>query len=247
MSFNKNMNAAAFDNFDPDGFDNNEVVSDLYDPDFATGQAASSAPVAVKTARPGRKLQLNISITNATANQLQTELFSALDSVTTRLKPEYVSAPYNFVPALSLEGLAALIAAPTGGHVVGFNQSGNLEVRGAAGDPKLTVGCGEYPYNSLFESSKTLPFYVSYVRYTVSTDGQIDNTIYNFTRTFGGGVKENSISPRAYFKPNQFQNKTIDIMAPFVIDGESGLRIPVNAGEQLRLAFFIQRWAKNDL
>lgn len=245
--FGKKMNSAAFDNFDPDGFDNQEVVSDLYDPDFATGVAPAQAPVNIQTARPGRKLQLNISIANNTARQLNTELFSALDSVTTRQKPEYISGNYEFIPALSLEGLAALIATPTGGKVVGFNKLGNLEVRGGVGDPVLTVGCGEYPYNSLFESTKVYPFYVSYVRYTVSTDAQIDNTIYNFTRTFGGGVKENSISPRAYFKPNQFQNKTIDILAPFNIDAESGLRIPTNAGEYLRLAFFIQRWGRNSL
>jgi hypothetical protein len=236
------INAASFDNFDPDNF-GQDVVSDLYDPDYATGQvAADPAATRVQQARPGRKLQLNLSITNATASTISTELFSALDSWLTRLKPELVVGNYSMIPALSLEGMAA---APN--NVVGFNSAGALEVRGNVGDPKLTVGCGEYPYNSLFESTKVLPFYVSYVRYTVSTDPQIDQNITHFTRSFGGGVKQNVISPRAYFKPNQFQNKTIDILAPFVIDGESGISIPTLSGEQLRLAFFIQRWAKNNL
>lgn len=240
------INAASFDNFDPDNF-GDDVVSDLYDPDYATGQAAQPGATKVAVARPGKKLQINLAITNSTASTINTELFSAFDSWTTRLKSELVVGAYLMKPALSLEGIAALVAAPTGGGVVGFNQSGNLEVRGGVGDPKLTIACGEYPYVSLFESTKTLPFFVSYLRYTVSTDNQIDNNITHFTRTFGGGVKENVISPRAYFKPNQFQNKTIDILAPFSIDGESGLSIPTLAGESLRLAFFIQRWAKNTL
>lgn len=246
-NFKRKMEASAFDTYDPDAFDNDGVVSDLYDPDFATGQPGADPAVAMRTARPGKKLQINISITNATAVKLKAELFSAFDSWTTRLKPEYVVAPYNMVPALSLQGIAALVANPLGGNVVGYAQDGSLEVRGAPADPKMTIGCGEYPYNSLVDSTKTLPFYVSYIRYTVSTDAQIDNNIDHFTRTFGGGVKSNPVSPRAYFKPNQFQNKTIDILAPFSIDGESGLLIPMEAGENVRLALFIQRWGKNTI
>ncbi len=236
------VNAAAFDNFDPDNFGEG-VVSDLYDPDMMDSNAgAQKQAVSVRVARPGQKLQLNIAITNATASTISTELFSAFDAWTTRLKPELVVGNYSMIPALSLEGLAA---APD--NIVGYNDTGDLEVRGNAGDPKLTIGCGEYPYNSLVESTKTLPFYVSYVRYTVSTDNQIDKNITHFTRTFGGGIKSNIISPRAYFKPNQFQNKTIDLLAPFTVDGETGLSIPVLAGESLRLAFFIQRWGKNTI
>lgn len=248
-SFKKSVNAAAFDNFDPDNFNTDEVQSDLYDPDMATGvaQAAAQGATKVNTARPGRKLQINISITNATASNIQTELFSAFDSWTTRLKPELVVGNYSMKPWTSFEGLAALIAAPTGGNCVGFNQAGNLEVRGNAGDPKLTIGCGEYPYVSLFESSKTYPWYTAYIRYTVSTDAQIDENITWFTRTYGGGRKSNDVSPRAYFKPNQFQNKTIDVLAPFSVDGESGISINVLAGESLRIAFFIQRYAKSNM
>jgi len=240
----KQVNASSFDTFDPDNF-GEDVVSDLYDPDNATGEASAQSagsPTRTRIARPGQKLQLNVSVTNATARLITTEFFSAFDAWTTRLKPELVTGNYSMIPALSLEGLAA---APD--NIVGYNDSGDLEVRGNAGDPKLTIGCGEYPYNSLVESTKTLPFYVSYIRYTVSTDNQISKNITHFRRTFGGGIKSNIISPRAYFKPNQFQNKTIDILAPFAIDGETGLSIPILAGENITLAFFIQRWGKNTI
>jgi hypothetical protein len=208
------LNASHFDNYDPDNF--GDVYSDAYDPDNASGdQQVAPAATSVRNARPTQKLQLNISVSNATAKQLLVELFSALDSVTSRKKAEYANAPYNYVPFLSFEGIAL-----AGVGCVGYNQSGNLEIRGGGADPKCTVGCGEYPYNSLVESTKVLPFNVALLRYTVDTDAQIDNNITHFARTFGGGVKENTISPRAYFKPNQFQAKTIDILAPFSIDGK---------------------------
>lgn len=244
-NFKKKVNESAFDNFDPDNFDSENVQSDLYDPDYM--DAPGGGTTKVRVARPGANLQLNVTITNSTASEIKTELFSALDSWTTRLKTELQVGNYLMIPATSLEGIAAIAANPTGGKVVGFNQSGDLECRGGVGDPKLTVGCGEYPYVSLFESTKQYPFYNAYTRYSVSTDAQIDKNITHFTKTFGGGLKENRISPRAFFKPNQFQNKTIDIIAPFTIDGESGLSIPVLAGEQLRLAFFIQRWGQNNV
>jgi hypothetical protein len=236
------INAGAFDNYDPDYFD--EVQSDLYDPDFATGAPApQQAATKMQAARPGQKMQLNITITNSTAVALTVELFSALDSVTTRRKPELATGNYAMYPATSQDGIERLIAGTDG--TVGFNSDGDLEIRGAAADPKCLVGCGEYPYVSLFESSKVLPFKVAYLRYTVDTDAQIDNQLTHFQRTFAGGERTNVISPRAYFKPNQFQSKTIDILAPFTIDGEKGLRLSVNAGESLRFAFFIQRWARN--
>jgi hypothetical protein len=235
------MNTSNFNNYDPDTFGAG-VYSDLYDPNNATGADASPAATAQTVARPGQKLQFNITISNATAKQLLVELFSAFDSVTTRKKAEYANAPYNYVPFLSFEGIAL-----AGVGCVGFDQNGNLQIKGAALDPVCSVGCAEYPYNSMVESTKTLPFNVAYLRYTVDTDLQIDNNITWFARTFGGKKTQNEISPRAYFKPNQFQNKTIDILAPFTVDGEKGLQIPVNAGENVRLAFFVQRWAKNTL
>jgi hypothetical protein len=228
-----------FDNFDPDNFDA-DVYSDMYDPDNATGATASTAATKVKTAQPGQKLQLNIVITNNAAVQLVAEMFSALDSVTTRKKAEYAVGNYLYIPKLSYEGLALT----TNFGTVGYSQDGLLHIKGGMGENDLTIGCGEYPYNSLVESTKTLPMKVSFIRYTVATDAQISNNITWFKRTFGGKTETNTISPRAYFKPNQFQNKTIDILAGFTIDSESGLTIPINAAESVTLALFVQRWGK---
>lgn len=230
------MNRSNFDNYGDVYSD--QYDPDSYDPDNATGEMATGV-TAARVARPGQKLQFNVTINNATAKQLIVELFSAFDSIVTRQKPNYINAPYNFVPSTSFEGLAL-----AGVGCTGFNQSGNVEIRGGAADPKCIIGCAEYPYNSLIETTKSMPFNVAFLRYTVNTDAQIDNNITHFTNTFGGGVKQNTISPRAYFKPNQFQSKTIDLLTPFAIDGEKGLAIPVNAAENVRLGFFVQRWTK---
>lgn len=238
--FYDKINESAFDSYDPDFFEG--AYSDRYDPDFADGGAAGSAATATQDARPGQKLQLNLTVNNPTASQIKTELFSPLYSITNVLKPELATGTYTMIPSLSNEGLATI-----GVGTAGFDQNGNLSINGTAIQPKLTVGCGEYPYISLFESLKVLPFKVAFLRYTVSTNAQISNQITWFQRTFGGGVKQNTINPRAYFKPNQFQNMTIDILAPFTLDGEKGLLIPVNAGEVLTLSLFVQRWSRNSI
>lgn len=225
------------DNFDPDNF---AAYSDEFDPDNASGESAGSAATSSRQATPGQKMQINLTITNATAQLITTELFSALDSITTRKKPELAIGNYSMIPLLTFEGLSQVALANT----AGFNQAGNLELRGNAGDPKLTVGCGEYPYSSLFESTKTLPFQISFIRLTVDTDNQIDNQITWFKRTFGGKTETNTVSPRAYFKPNQFQGKTIDILVELDIDSESGILYPVRPTESARFSLFIQRWYK---
>jgi hypothetical protein len=239
------VNEQAFDSFDPDNFDVNSVESDRFDPDNASGHGvASQAATAVKNARAGQKLQLNIVLSNPTAKGLNFELFNALDSVTSRCKADLVTdAEFPMIPQLSLEGLAA-----AGLGVTGFDKNGNfVNTSNVGGNPKASISCNEYPYKSLFESTKVLPFNVAFLRFTSNTDAQIDNNIYHKTRTIGGGEKQNVISPRAYFKPNQFQSRTIDITAPFSISGEKGVQMLVNAGESVRLAFFIQRWTKSSI
>lgn len=227
----ENFNDVQSDRFDPDTFDPSENASG----------PGSQAATSVKTARPGQKLQLNITLSNPGSQNVVVELFSALDSVTTRCKAELVIGGYLMLPQTSIEGLAA-----AGVGIAGFDKLGNLKLTsGTGGESPVVVSCNEYPYRSLFESTKALPFQVNFVRFTSNTDAQIDNNIYHFSKTIGGANKQNVISPRAYFKPNQFQSRTIDILAGFAINGESGLQTLVNSGESVRLAFFISRWASS--
>jgi hypothetical protein len=59
-----------------------------------------------------------------------------------------------------------------------------------------------------------------------------------------GGYKQNQINVRAYKKPTQFQNLEVDILAPFVIDGEKGLLYALESLEQVQLSLFINRWTR---
>lgn len=209
---------------------------------FNNADGDSGSGSAVVAAAQGQKMQTNVSINNNAAVALTLEMWNWLTSFTRVLNPVYVSGNYKMIPLLTFEGLAATIAG-TGG-TVGFDQAGNLEVHGndATPDPKPTIGCQEVAYASFFEASSISPFQVAYFRYTVKTDAQIDNTIKWFQKTFSGGMTQNVISPRAYFKPTQFQDFVIDITVSFTIGLDSGIYLTVNSGENVRLSLFIEMW-----
>jgi hypothetical protein len=239
----RNM-TSGFDSFDPDNYD--PTINRKYNnaDDTVNGSNnAGSAGYGTAAAKPGQKMQVNITLNNPTAQTLTMEMFSFLDSMFRRRKTEYVpagNANYAFYPMNSYDGLKRVIAATDG--VVGFDALGNGMIRGLAADPVATIGCAEIAYASFFEASGIIPFQVAYLRQTVTTDGQIDQNITYFKKSFSGGIKENTISPRAYFRPNQFQNKTIDITVSFTVGIDTGIRVPLLAGESVRLAMFIQLW-----
>lgn len=244
-AYNSGFTGKNYDSFDPD--------VNAFDPSIsrkvnnADGGGATSA-YATQQAKPGQKMQINLTITNSTATQMTAELFQWVDSITKRLKPELVvSANYTMLPETSHEGLRKVVA-NTGG-TVSWDQSGNLTYRGddSAGNPLFTIGCSEISYRGLFEASAIIPFRVSFIRETVTTSGQIDNKIVWFKRTIAGGQKQNQISPRSYFRPNQYQNLTIDIPVEFDVNIDSGIQIPIKAAEVVTLALFIEFWTYQDL
>lgn len=203
--------------------------------------AAGSAGNTVQAAQ-GQKMQTNVSLNNLTALNLKVELFNWLTSFTRVLNPVYAQGNYAMIPLLTFEGLARTIAG-TGG-TVGFSDNGNLVIHGndVTPDPLFTIGCQEVAYSSFFEASSISPFQVAYFRYTVKTDAQIDNIITWFQKTFSGGLQQNTISPRAYFKPTQFQDFVIDITVQFTIGIDSGLFLVVNTLENVRFSLFIEMW-----
>lgn len=201
----------------------------------------------VADAKPGQKMQINLTLNNPTALTLNFELFNLLNSFTTYRKQEYATGNYQYIPVNSLQGIQAIIAS-TGG-TVGFDQDGNAYIQGdmAPLDPVATIGCSEIPYISLLQASGIQAFNVSYIRLTVSTDPQIDQIITWFRKTMAGGVQENRISPRAYFRPNQFQNLTIDVTVDFTVGIDSGLKTKLLPGERIVLALFIDSWTNQTI
>lgn len=231
---------AAFDNYDPSlGNSFDPALSGKYNNANGAGSAAST----LVRAKAGQKMQFNVTLNNPSAVSLWFELFCYMDSFIDRLKTEYVTGNYLYVPLLSLEGLTR--HAGTHGGVVGFDQSGNLQIQGdlAAAEVSGTISCGQISYQGLHKASGITPWTISYIRYTCVTDPQIDQDVVYFTKSYSGGVTQNPITPRSYFQPTQFQNFTLDLIVEMGIDIQSGIKTQLLAGENVRLAFFVTIWA----
>lgn len=234
----RNLSNSAYNAFDPSKTSN-------WDPSVAgryNNADGGSAGQSVVQAAQGQKMQTNVAINNSAAIQIVFELFNWLTSATRVLNPVYAVGNYHYIPLMTFEGLAATIAG-TGG-TIGFKANGDLALHGndATPDPIPTIGCQEVAYSAFFEASSISPFQVAYFRYTVKTDAQIDLTIKWFQKTFSGGITQNVISPRAYFKPTQFQDFIIDITVAFTIGLDSGLFLAVNPAENVRFSLFIEMW-----
>jgi len=234
------INESAYDNFGGNNYDPNyfEDVTNGYDPNYA-GEAAAGAATKTEASRPGQSMQINLTLSNPTASKQKMEIFSPLYSWANVYKSNYVVGAYACIPALSTEGLATI-----GVGTIGFDQNGDLRKYGAAMAASAVIGCGEYPYISLQESIKSLPFRVTFLRIAVQTTAQLNNQIVHFTQTFAGGYKSNRINVRSYKKPTQFQNLEVDTATPFVVDGEKGLEYSLEIGEVVQIGMFINRWAR---
>lgn len=223
--------------FDPDTFDPSARGS-YNNADGAAGTKQVSA-------KPGQKMQVNLAMNNAAAVALTFELFNWMNSFSKILNPAYATGNYRYIPLLTYEGIAANTTGG-GGGTVGFTAAGNLVIRGnlTTPDPIGTIACSTNPYSAFFEASAIIPFQVAYIRQTSLTDAQIDNEITWFQRTFAGSKTQNNISPRSFFKPNQFQPLTVDVTIGFPVGIDAGLQVLVNAGENLRYALFINYWTR---
>lgn len=247
---------ALFDNFDP------RRVNNKFDPRLpvrngATGTTATApqstgvSGTSISQASPGQKMQVNLVLNNQTAVQLYFELFYFLNSAVRILNPAYASGVYQYIPLLTLEGLKAYgngANTATSG-VIGFGQDGHLEIQGdnTVPSPVATIQCKEIGYSSFFEASAITPFKITSLRMTCQTDLQIDETINYISKSFSGGVTDDPVSPRAYFKPTQFQDFIIDIPMEMDINIESGFKTILLAGENVRFALFISFWTEQTL
>jgi hypothetical protein len=188
--------------------------------------------------RVRQKANFDLTMVNASAEVLTFELFNSLRSfIENRNTALVTSAAVLYIPQTSFEGIAAASAA----GVVGFTQNGLLRANGAAGALALTVDCPQYTYRALLKSSGTRPFRIVGIRMTVQNDAQIDNELVHFTANFLGATNRNTISPRTFFNPQQFQTKIVDISCDLPIDDQKGLIYKLNAGETVKFNVLIER------
>lgn len=222
-------------NFDP---------SQHFDPrGFAGDAPASILPTAptndglVQLA--GNELaQFDISVVNGQAVSMKVQLFNYFKTIS------------NIVDANLMNGINPFtgqdVAAADLKSLTYWKHDGSLVSNEATPLP-VTISCKQTPYRALLESSSRTPFQIEKLRLTVTNDAQIDNEIFMVENTWLGKVDRNSINPRTYFNPNQFQSKIIDIPLKYVINFERGLELIVNAGETINLSFFVSSYRKHAL
>jgi hypothetical protein len=205
-----------FDNYDPS----------MYDPSMYNGPTGSGQNLA----------QVGIKCTNSSSSTSETvQLFNYLRLISEISDSSVTTSVPGIFPNITLtEGTPNTIITATRTF---FNASGSLLINEAS-DRAVTVEGTTVPYLTLVKGSAILPFKVSKLRYAFTSDSQLDQEIIIFTRTIFGAYKENRISPRSYFDPNQQQSKVVDIPIEFNIDLQTGIQISLLASEVVTLNLF---------
>lgn len=223
----RKLEGAAFDSFDPD----------TYDPDFLDGDFGG-ASIGREDIKGG---SFSLTLTNNATVPLTFELFNYATSMTKARNAAYVTGAYDYRPFPSLVSAATTETTDSMVGAVGWDKDGNLVINGATGAGAGIVTCGEVPYKSLFEQVALCPMKVSKLRMTFTASAQIDQKIIQFKKTWLGGNIENPVSPRRYFKPDQFQSLIVDVPTSEWkgFDSETGLRYIVNAGNVVKIDFFV--------
>lgn len=258
----KALERSSFNSFDPDGFDD----FDGFDPegfDTYSPKGRGKAPVSrVMRGKIGKlQAQFDLIVSSTCANNTtKIELFNAFRSQSGAYNPQV-----NLLkPIDNLDIVAAVNAARAGvgapdavtlltENKIYFNSDGSLVYNDKTnGNGVVTISCRQVPYLALLKSSMVQPFLCEKLRMTVVSDGQIDNDIVHISNSFLGSQKRNTISPRSFFRPDQFQGLIIDIPARFKIDGEKGLEYIVNnkgalAAQTITFNMFLSRYVKNQI
>ncbi len=126
-----------------------------------------------------------------------------------------------------------------------FDRFGNLIFQPRPNE-YVKISCRQCSYKSLLLSSQKNIFRIEKTRMVFSDSAQIDNEITKTRKTFLGLAETNKITPRTYFRPNQYQSLIVDMPEKIDIDGEKGLVYTINSGLNSRMSFsfYISRYFK---
>ena len=196
---------------------------------------------------------INIQIVSTMYSEAQIQLFNFMNSFTKVLArnlitPEMSANGVNLIPYDSYEGKqrvakaiaaafvddpAATVASPDVfvPGLVYFDQEGKLILTAANNNPngvgsgKITVQLtgNNMTYRKFFEHSLRKNLKITGFRFVYNRADQIDQDLQTEKITATGGQKGNSISPRAFFKPEQQQNLIVDVPVGTTINPDSGL------------------------
>lgn len=250
------LEGRSFDNFGGAASEFDPAFSDVngFDPDYFEGKGANSNGM---NEYKKREAYFDLTMVNSTASAKGFELFNFLRSFTKKRRTDLtgIATPFFYIPSNSIEGMSLM--AGGGDGTVGFNQDGDLVILGGTAvaavtpanlvqgaDGRVQVSCNQFPYQGLFESSANVPFRISRIRATYTTAAQIDREITLARRSFLGGISQNAVNPRTFFKPEQFQALIVDIPINWNIDAESGIEYVLEAGETVKWNVIIEQYEK---
>lgn len=213
-------NVFKFDNYDPSS---NYDPSNLFNGNSPTGNGNNLAQVSIKA-------------TNADAGDAAiAEFFNYLRPIWEVYNASVTTYAPGIFPNITLAE-AAPNTIITDGRTY-FDQTGTLYIKKDS-DEYIKIEGVTVPYLTLVKGSAILPFNVKRLRYSYTSESQLDQEIVIFKRTIFGKYTENRVSPRSYFDPQQMQSKVVDIPIEFSIDAETGIQINLLASEVVTLNFF---------
>lgn len=193
----------------------------------------------------GNAAQVDVKISNAHVAALKLNLFGMVNSIA-EIAQAQLTAYTPFTPESIVANETAGVFALDG--LIYFDASGDLIIQNADASKKCVVHTPQaITYKGLFNASNRYAFRISKIRLTVTNDAQLNNELVFTEQTFLGAVKSNSVNPRAYLNPNQFQSKVVDIPVGTIIDFEKGMQYQVEAGEVVNLSLFIDAYRKMSL
>lgn len=274
MRNNQNMDAlnrAAFDNFEDfedDGYDDSYDEDNFEEDNFKGAKQAgsqirrsrpqASGPIAVPSA------EFNVSIANTQAVAVPVELFNYQNSITKFSASVTGSALAGYLPAnafsvttvsvpgpstsiLGFMGMQITVAGVDSYNSVGFKSNGNLSyIRNVSGaTTECQISCQETPYRSLFDYSGRGSFRITRMRLSVTTAGQLANSMTWGSKSFLGKSTSQVMSVQSSKSPDQFQSLLVDLKKPFKIDAEKGLFYTVNAGETVTITMSVAEYVRS--
>jgi hypothetical protein len=178
------------------------------------------------------------------ANADIAELFNAYKSASKVYNASLNSAVY---PA-TYEKIALTTGTPNTITLTGrmfFDSSGNMQIYTSATNTEyiyISVLTKNLTYRQLFDFSQSSEgFTITKIQARFTTDAQIDNEISFVYNSIFGKTETQSISPRTYFSPSQYQSLLVDIPVEFYINGERGIQFTLNASETVVLNMDVRR------
>ena len=217
-----------FNDLDPSNFDPNNFAMDDFSQPAGKGQAVNSGTT-----------MITLKVVNAQAAPATAQFFGAGTGIAALVSDAAITALTPLAgPPLAAAGNAA------NANRFYFDTNGDLVYQDAA-NALMRLSCTEIPYKQLLQGMLFGKFRVNRVRFTPTSDGQIDNKITFKEKTmFGKTGYEDSINPRQYFRPDQFQSKIIDIPYDWTFNQERTFSQVINAGETVTYALTITQVAK---